>query len=298
MINKELENEYYEWLDKTRPLNCGDSLLSNSKTSKKIEWLADELLKQSTVKYEKVQYKFYTDEAEFIRKTKNEVDISKYLDFLIANDARDYKKYRLDKKLIITDDDKKREYIKDYSKMMNVCTNIRMNKDLKMDMILSKESLDRPIYFKHVTEGTCETDWYLFNFENREHVKALLQNTGNVGSNEWIGTLVCDLEKLMTTLTDKEKTIIDLWKSGYTQQEIADKYNVAQQAIIQSIDLIINKICNEYKKSKQEWLYTNILRGKYKTCISCNEPKLESEYYNDNRNTDNLRSQCKSCCKK
>lgn len=108
-----------------------------------------------------------------------------------------------------------------------------------------------------------------------------------------------------TTFTDDEQFVLDMLFDNYTQTQIREKYgeinvnNMTTRRISNLINTIIpNKIRDTYLNSVEEWLFTEKLKGKYKTCNKCGEVKILNErHYRkrlDNKG-DGYRNSCKIC---
>lgn len=117
--------------------------------------------------------------------------------------------------------------------------------------------------------------------------------------------LICvytDLDNLIkkTSLSDKQKDIIEKFMSGLDEYDIGLLYKQRADKILKILDTACEKICNEYKK---RWKYTMAeqdyikVEWDYKKCSKCGEmlpatgdffsPKVDAK--------DGLHPYCKNC---
>jgi hypothetical protein len=107
-----------------------------------------------------------------------------------------------------------------------------------------------------------------------------------------------------TEFTSDEQFVLDMLFDSYTQTQIREKYNelnigeMTTRRISNLINTTIpNKFRDTYLDSVEDWLFTEKIKGTYKTCSKCIEVKLASERHfgKDIRNKDKLKSSCKKC---
>ena len=245
-----------------------------------------------------------------------------YIDLVIQNSAN----YRLDdKQKIMAADlkDPELQSVVDYHKVLNSLkkqlqnmkdTNpelyrvkkwkyTKLMSELKMDEICAKEGIKRPIRLKAVMKGDCQPD-YLCSEECYEDngvdiIKAELQ----LANKELIfdsGIIKYDLNKVLTEiqLTDIERQVVNMVAfKGLTQQQIGNKLNISQQAVVKYLNRISQKVLEKYEEQIEEVVYTHGMKGKYKTCSKCKQNKLATERYfhKDSSKKDGLKYACKEC---
>lgn len=180
------------------------------------------------------------------------------------------------------------------SKLYSTCkNNLPLLKD---DMLMYKESKERPIVFKcPLKDSGNEIDWSYLDMFDPKHVKALLQVRRDIDICE---DALIDLEDLMNNieLDEELEEILTLWKMDKTVVYIADRMEVDEKTIRRKIDKIVNKIITEYEKQySEEYYYMSVVKGEYKKCSKCGEIKLTK--YFDKNGSKGYKSMCKECRK-
>lgn len=200
----------------------------------------------------------------------------------------DYCKYLNEDKFLNT------EYKITDSKLYSVCkNNLPLLKD---DMLMYKESKERPIVFKcPLKDSGNEIDWSYLDMFNVEHVKALLQLRQSIDICE---DAMIDLDELVesSNLDDDSREMLKLWSSGKTQEHIGELFEISKQAVNKKIERICNSIMNEYERQYEDkYYYLFVVKGEYKKCSKCGEIKLVKRF--DKNGKRGYMSMCKECRK-
>lgn len=180
------------------------------------------------------------------------------------------------------------------SKLYSTCkNNLPLLKD---DMLMCKESKERPIVFKcPLKDSGNEIDWSYLDMFDPKHVRALLQVRRDIDICE---DALIDLEGLINNieLDEELEEILTLWKMDKTQEFIADRVELKQQSIGKKLDKIVNKIISEYEKQfEDKYYYISVVKGVYKKCSKCGEIKLTNRF--DKNGSRGYMSMCKKCRK-
>lgn len=167
---------------------------------------------------------------------------------------------------------------------------------IKEDMKDIKDMVKGTIYFKQPLADSTQVDYDQFDWTNKAHIKELLK-VHNRDLQSDLGCLVVDLDNLIkdTKLSTRDSNILALYREGLTLENIGNEINTSKQMIEHIINRIINNIINTYNKQYEDWYYLNIEKGTYKTCKSCNEVKLISNFATDSKMKDGHKNKCKAC---
>lgn len=117
--------------------------------------------------------------------------------------------------------------------------------------------------------------------------------------------LICvyaDLDNLIkkTSLTDKQRDIIEKFMSGLDEYDIGLLYKQRADKILNILDTACEKICNEYKKRWKYYIaeqdYIKV-EWDYKKCSKCGEllPLTEDFYRKREDSADGFRNECRKC---
>lgn len=171
----------------------------------------------------------------------------------------------------------------------------KLCESIPSDAILTKDCIRGTIYFKSPLRDEGTPDWDMIDFFDKNHVKALIgMKRGNDLQND-LNCIIMDLENLIkdTSLTERQKEVLDLWKQDKSQTEIAEILGINQSTIHSSMDKIANNIVKKYEEQYENWYYLNIRKGKYKKCSKCGEIKLISRFNKNGKR--GYMSMCKAC---
>ncbi len=166
------------------------------------------------------------------------------------------------------------------------------------DMLQVKLQKEKNIIWKAPLKDSCNDtniDCDLIDLFNPIHVKALLQIPYDKNLINEIALSTQDiLDKIK--LTNIQSTILNLWKKGTTQSEIAKQLDIAQKNVNLHIDRIVNKFIDKYIEIyEDEYYYVYLVKGRYKKCSKCGEIKLIQRF--DKNGKGRYRSNCKDCNK-
>jgi predicted DNA-binding protein (UPF0251 family) len=139
---------------------------------------------------------------------------------------------------------------------------------MRDDQVMCKDKIKGTIYFKQCMADSTGTDYDMFDFTNTEHILSLLKMPKRSDFGDDLACLIYDLDSLLkkVSFTKKELGILQLWRDNdETQESIAEKVGVNQSTISRNLTSIANKISDVYKRSYNNWYYTEIEKGEYKT---------------------------------
>ncbi len=208
----------------------------------------------------------------------------------------------------------------------------RVISQLKIDAIYIKEFLSGMFEFKNIIFNKPKynfdndtgyfdvNDDYILvsenqlDYGNKKHISYLIKFYSRLkqesynDNNADMKYILFLLEYLIdnTGLSDREKDIvlwiIDEFNYEIISEKLKEKYNIDWygDTVSRTFDSICSKIADFYEKDYEDWFYTFVARGVYKTCSKCGEVKLANERYfgKDERNNDKLKSICKECDRK
>ena len=169
---------------------------------------------------------------------------------------------------------------------------------IKEDINICLLELIRPIVWKQPLKDEGCPDWNEFDELDNSQIKALLQlykESEVYDFQDDLGCMFQDLENVLRKikLTDKQREVLELWKSGMTIKNIAKELNKKPQAINQMLDTVVNKIVQVYEEQLEDWYYLNICKGEYKKCNKCGEIKLINKFNKNGKG--GVRNMCKIC---
>lgn len=188
-------------------------------------------------------------------------------------------------------------------------------RQVKGEIPYMRERLARPIAFKSIgkSSGTFDYDYDKMNFTDVDCVKELFISMAELKERHyaklgdmWANLVILDQLIDNTGLTKLEEAIVELIKGNHSRQEILEYFqtfdtNKSDDTIRRTIDEYIpKKLVDTYKQWKEDWLYTEVIRGKYKTCTKCKEVKLLNKrnfYKRPDYKGDGFYNQCKNCKK-
>lgn len=170
---------------------------------------------------------------------------------------------------------------------------------IKQDMLDIKDMVKGTIYFKQPLADSTQVDYEQFDWTNKTHIKELLK-VHNRDLQTDLGCLVVDLDNLIrdAKLSNRDSNILNLYREGLTLEAIGNRYSLSKQMIEHIVNRIINNIIDTYNKQYEDWYYLNVEKGTYKTCKSCDEVKLISNFATDKKMKDGHKNKCKACVAK
>lgn len=296
-----------------------------------ILWAEDN--KQSE-REEKYVYKYYDDEAKFMRKVhgremsydgmvkpgneNTQADVIHYLTQM----GRNYKK---SKDIVVAPVDLSRDdycgdVLRDYSDLIEIIRREAKNTEdyrykrsvqalmpeIRADMTLSKVQL-AGIFDSSANKllaDSTEINWDAIDYYDKDTLKALIQYCRVGSTQDFQEDRQCIMYDF-TSLVDKAKKsgrispaniqVLKHYENGMTTEQIGNILGKSRQAVRININTICNAIIKQYEDDVEDWLYTYYRKGQYKTCNKCGETKLSSKFSKQLSNKDGLKTYCKSC---
>jgi tellurite resistance-related uncharacterized protein len=191
-----------------------------------------------------------------------------------------------------------------------------MRTDIQKDEIVMKHELKGYITFKSITKS--EKDYNALSyirFDDKEIIRILIEDYSDLKAISFDDTygylklIMIVFEQLVddTPFDDYMKDIL-IWKIDgksydFMLEQLKEKYGIKlTKPRLSKItrETIPNMIVETYKQKKEDWVYTFVLKGNYKTCSSCKKNYLATTKYfsPDKKSKSGLRSICKNCRKK
>jgi len=187
--------------------------------------------------------------------------------------------------------------------------------DIQKDEIAIKNELKGYIRFQNIAKS--EPDYNALSyiqFDSIEVLRVLVEDYSDLKEHSYEDTfgylkLIMFVFEELVDATNFEGYLKDvfLWKiEGISYDEmisrLKEKYNMKMtKPRLSKItrETIPSMIAETYKQLKEDWVYTFVMRGKYKTCNSCRKNYLATtKYFSLNRRTKSgLRPICKKCRK-
>lgn len=191
-----------------------------------------------------------------------------------------------------------------------------MRTDIQKDEVVMKTELKRYIKFQSITPVEKDMNALSYiRFDDIEIIRILIEEYNELkeySSEDTFGYMKIILfafDELMeyTDLKDYMKDVL-AWKiEGVAYDDmiemLQEKYDLKltrPRLSKMTRETIPYAIVETYKNQKEEWVYTYVFKGVYKTCPSCEENLLATtKYFNPNKTAKSgLRSVCKSCRKR
>jgi hypothetical protein len=187
--------------------------------------------------------------------------------------------------------------------------------DIQKDEIAIKNELKGYIRFQNITRSEKDHNQLSFiRYDDIKVIRALIEgytDLKQISYDDCFGYLkhiIIDFEDLVeeADLSDILKDIFIFKVEGRSYDEILDflkvKYDVVYtKPRLSKItrEIIPNKIIEAYKQKKEDWIFTYIIKGKYKKCKRCNENYLSiSKYFSpSHKGNSSLKNVCKNCRK-
>jgi hypothetical protein len=183
--------------------------------------------------------------------------------------------------------------------------------ELKKDQVAYKDAMSKHVNAKSVIRQSLQGKLDV-NFADLEAIDFLFHEYSNLKQycyddiNSDLKHVLMDFEQLVdsTPLSEILKEVLVLKIDGLSHSEInhhlSDKYQIqfGKQHISTMVrNIIPKKIIDNYRKQREDWFYTEIVKGKYKKCNRCGEIKLASDNYfsKDKKGIFGYKSICKKC---
>ena len=275
---------YYKY----NPRTWKDVLSHDTNVCVVLETLATYLLNSRDLPLEKQQeYKIFTSEELFKAaqkelntksKTSKGAQENEIIEFLIRNSKSNtyFPKDTVIKPSDFNDTEKNLgeilmaynlmyEHLKEHAKKLrygeetiySVSKIRRLMSGLKDDMILTKEKIKRPIELENNGDFSNITEWFKFDFKNKEHVKAILYfKPRKLAPEDDLSILIYDTNKIIKHLyysgkiNKIELEILDMIRNEFTLEEIAKELGYSGESNIRyKLNSIVNKI-TKYAEQK------------------------------------------------
>ena len=170
---------------------------------------------------------------------------------------------------------------------------------MRDDQVRVKDSMNGTIYAKAPLPDTRLIDWWLFDFTNKEHVKALLRfSIKNYDFSNYIHCLVYDLNQLIKKgeFDRLRLNIIRKYREDKNLTPIGNEIGLRRQSVWWNIQMIVSRIIKQYKSDREDWLCLRYVRGQYKQCRGkCKEIKLVSHFAKNKVEKDGYARVCRKC---
>ena len=239
------------------------------------------------------------------------IDDSKKMAFL----KREGENYRKDGRVKVTKKDvvdPNMPYLKIYEDEINRLTTMikkglsdrdrwiasQMIGDLRQMQVDYKNYKKGTIVFKQPLKDSTKTDYDTIDFFDKRHVLTLLNMPKQqITDDNDLSLVLYDLEILLKKINIREEDlgIVNMYRNGFTQDDIAKELNISQSSVSQVISKLANSVIKEYELIYEDWYYLNKVKGKYKQCSRCGEIKLTSHFSKHSQTKDKLRPNCKKC---
>lgn len=185
--------------------------------------------------------------------------------------------------------------------------------DIQKDEIVVKNQLKKYIRFQSVTDVEEDRNALSYiRFDDPEIIRLLIEDYSELKENSYDDTfgymkvILLTLEELVD-MSGMDEHLVDIliYKAERRSQEeiismLKDKHgmDMKKPTLSETTRRVIpNIIVDTYKQVKEDWVYTYIFKGEYKTCTSCKQNKLATvKYYSPHKiSRSGLQSQCKIC---
>lgn len=279
-ILKDCDSLITEYVDKYYKVSTTNELSDDINIFKNLEMLGTYILNSKDLPTEsKQEYKIYTNEQLFMKASKeNEGDYDNVMLFLKNNKRNEYVAKNLSIEPKDFEDDRLKEYLLAYKSMLDYIGNQlslarkgekinikniklakKISKELKDDMILTKEKIIRPIKLPLNGDFTSKIDWNKFDYTNRNHVRAMLYiNRSNIAPEDDLSLIKYDMDCAINSLYKAKKLdktdmrIIKLIRKdkSYTYEDIGYELKMSKQAVYGRINRITKRIVKYFAEKK------------------------------------------------
>lgn len=279
-ILNECDELLKQYNDKYYKVNTTNELSSDIDLYKNLELLGTYLLNSKDLPTEsKQEYKIYTDEKLFLKAVKEiEGDYENSIAFLKTNRRNEYIVNPLSIEDKDFEDERLKEYLTPYKNMLDYLSNQlslarkgekieikniklakKIAKELKDDMILTKEKIIRPIKLPNNGDFSPIYDWEQFDYTNKNHIRAMLYiNRPTITPDDDVSLISYDVKVAIKELYNngkmdkKDLKILYLLKKekSYTFEDIGYELKMTKQAVNGRINRIINKLIRYFEEKK------------------------------------------------
>lgn len=187
--------------------------------------------------------------------------------------------------------------------------------DIQKDEVAIKNELKGYIRFQSISRTDQDFNQLSYiQFDNIEVMRVMIEDYAELKEYSYDDTfgylkiIIFAFEQLIDTTDFKDymKDIL-VWKiEGMSYDDmidnLKDKYNIKMtKPRLSKItrETLPSMIADTYKQQREDWVYTEVLRGNYKTCNNCKNNYLSTKkYFSPNkRSKSGLRNVCKNCRK-
>lgn len=279
-IIKECDSLLSEYNDIYYKVNTTNELAEDIDLYKNLELLGTYLLNSKDLPTESHQeYKIYTDEKLFLKAIKeNEGDYENAIAFLKTNKRNEYIVNPTTIENSDFEDERLKEYLIPYKNLLDYLRNQlamarrgekievkniklakKIAKEVKDDMILTKEKIIRPIKLPNNGDFSPIYDWEQFDYTNKEHLRAMLYvNKDVITPDDDVSLISYDFKVAIKYLYDngkidkKDIRILYLLKKekSYTFEDIGFELKMTKQAVNGRINRIIKKLKSYFLDKK------------------------------------------------
>ena len=169
---------------------------------------------------------------------------------------------------------------------------------VKQDMLDVKDSVLGTIYFKSPLSDSNDIDYEGIDWTDEKHIKALLRIAPK--GNDFQEDMVCiqyDLDKLLKEmrLSKEENYILKLYRQSIPLETIGLQIEKSKKTVQCCIDRISKGIVELYKTHYEDWHYTYVEKGEYRTCSKCTETILLNKKSFAQRKNGDYYKYCRDC---
>ena len=173
--------------------------------------------------------------------------------------------------------------------------------ECQKDQLICKDKIKGTIYFKSPLPDSSRIAWEEFDWYDKEQVLNLIRFNENYGFLDNFETMLQDLKTLLekTNFTSEEKKVLVLYRNqSNSYSDIAECIGEDTRHVQTLLYKISSKVVRTFEKYYEDWYYTFITKGKYKKCCRCGVIKLISDFYEETKGKDGLKSICIDCFRK
>ncbi len=188
--------------------------------------------------------------------------------------------------------------------------------DIQKDEIAMKNELKGYIRFQSITKVEKDMNALSYiRYDDLETIRILIENyedfriLSQYDTHGYLKIILFDLDRLIaqTNFDDYMKDVL-IWKIQNIQYDdimkmLKDKYDmkITKPKLSElTRKTLPSMIVETYKQQKEDWVYTYVYKGNYKTCSSCkvNYLAIKKYFSPDNHSKTGFRPVCRKCRKK
>lgn len=187
------------------------------------------------------------------------------------------------------------------------------SKEIDQDIMMIYKEWFKPIFFQSVTRSVEFKRTLDVDFMDKEHISGLIKTSCLTRQSSKFDEYIEKLDELVekTNLTDLEKQVYNILRKGKgldldkykyednmaTISECARLIDKSQSKVNDAFNSLVDKVADKHEEIFEDYYFTYIARGTYKTCSKCGEVKLANErYFSPNPDSnDGFYSICRKC---